>query len=142
MEINKITTPQNAFMVNQYTKTNDTTNCNSFNSPNNFGNYFDRCTKESESAYWGSNKPVKDNCLTPQMGKPCHNIWNNVTKRKTIVDYDRGQVVKDLYHIPRQNVMPSNRGPSEPAPTPVRDVQIKQDIKLPKPICNCDCNCR
>ena len=45
--INDITTPQNAFMVNQYTETNDKTNCNPFNSPNNFGNYFDKCLKNN-----------------------------------------------------------------------------------------------
>ncbi len=55
---------------------------------NNFGNYFQKCT--APSAYWGSsNGPVQDQCLTPQKGQPCHNVWNNNTKRKMIVDYQR-----------------------------------------------------
>ena len=133
-------TPQNAFMVNQYTVTGDKTNCNPQDHPNNFGNYFDRCTKESQSAYWGSNKPVKDNCLTPQTGKPCHFIWNNLTKRKSIVDYDRGEIVQEI-NVPRQNVIPVNRGPLDPPETRVDPVNPKSDIQFAPPHCRCDCNC-
>ena len=64
------------------------TNLNPFGANNTFGNYFQTCN--NSSAYWGSsNGPVKDNCLTPQQGQPCHNIWNNNTNRKMIVDYKR-----------------------------------------------------
>ena len=136
-----INTPQNAFMVNQYTETGDKSDCNSFNSPNNFGNYFDRCTKGSQSAYWGSNQPVKDNCLNPQSGKPCHFIWNNSTKRKVIVDYDRGQIIQNI-NVPHQNVMPSNRGSQDPPETKVDpSLPAKQDIIFAPPLCRCDCNC-
>ena len=38
---------------------------------------------------WGSDKPLKETCPTnfkPHMGTPNHAIWNNSTKRKTIID--------------------------------------------------------
>ena len=61
---------------------------NTLGGGNNFGNYFQTCN--NPSSYWGSaNGPVKDNCLKPQEGQPCHNIWNNNTSRKMIVDYKR-----------------------------------------------------
>jgi len=82
-------TPQYNAISNVFTKTNDKSKCNPFNSTNNFGNYFQQCTKESESAYWGSNKPTPDNCLKPQEGIPCNSLWNNSTKRKTMVEYKR-----------------------------------------------------
>ena len=141
--INDITTPQNAFMVNQYTESNDKTNCNSFNSPNNFGNYFDKCLKNNSSPVWGSNKPVRENCMNPMMGKPCHNIWNNSTKRKTIVDYDRGLIINNL-NVPRQNVFPSNRLPNEPPQTPVNenDAYKVNTIQFPGKVCDCNCACK
>jgi hypothetical protein len=138
--MNQINTPQNAFMVNQYSETYDKSNCNPFNSPNNFGNYFDKCSANNASPVWGSNKPVRENCMNPMMGKPCHNIWNNSTKRKTIVDYDRGFVIENL-NVPKQNVIPSNRGPFDPPTTPVSDKE-SIDIQLPKPLLDCSCNCR
>jgi len=139
--MNNLVTPQNAYMVNQYTTTNDKTNCNAFDSPNNFGNYFDKCSRENASPGWGSNKPVKENCMNPQMGKPCHNIWNNSTKRKTIVDYDRGAIIRNI-NVPRQTVIPSNRGQFDPPTTPIQVDMVKDDIRLPAPLCKCDCNCR
>lgn len=61
---------------------------NPFQANNTFGNYFQRCN--NPSSYWGSaNGPVKETCLEPQKGQPCHNIWNNNTSRKMIVDYKR-----------------------------------------------------
>ena len=61
---------------------------NPFQAENTFGNYFQTCN--NPSSYWGSaNGPVEDKCLTPQKGQPCHNIWNNNTSRKMIVDYKR-----------------------------------------------------
>ena len=75
---------------NEYSKTGDKTECNPFNNSNNMGNYFQQCSKEQQSALWGSNKPVSDNCeLDPKVGIPCHNIWNNQTRRKGIVNYQR-----------------------------------------------------
>lgn len=85
MEIN---TPNYNLISNNFTKTNDKSDCNPFNKPNNFGNYFDQCT--TPSAHWGSYKPAPDTCdIKPNTGQPCTSIWNNLTKRKTVVDYDR-----------------------------------------------------
>lgn len=43
----------------------------------------------AKNAVWGSEKPVQETC-PPQnlhpVGIPCMNIWNNSTKRKTIVN--------------------------------------------------------
>tara|TARA_B100000900_G_C20356531_1_gene624524 strand:- start:68 stop:508 length:441 start_codon:yes stop_codon:yes gene_type:complete len=141
--INDINTPQNAFMVNQYTESNDRSNCNPSNSPNNFGNYFNKCSIRNSSPVWGSNKPVKENCMNPMMGKPCHNIWNNSTKRKTIVYYDRGQIINKL-DISKQDVIPSNRLPGEPPMTKVdeNDAYKIQSITFPSKVCNCNCNCK
>ena len=75
---------------NKYTKTGDKTECNPFSANNNMGNYFQQCSKEQQSSLWGSNKPVPDKCeLNPKVGTPCHDIWNNQTKRKGVVDYRR-----------------------------------------------------
>lgn len=75
---------------NEYSKTNDKSECNPFSENNNMGNYFQQCSKESQVALWGSNKPVSDKCeLNPKVGIPCHNIWNNQTRRKGVVDYQR-----------------------------------------------------
>ena len=49
------------------------------------GNYFQQCSKDQQSALWGSNKPTPDNCMKPDVGTPCHNIWNNQTRRKGVV---------------------------------------------------------
>tara|TARA_B100000035_G_scaffold269662_1_gene243637 strand:+ start:379 stop:663 length:285 start_codon:yes stop_codon:yes gene_type:complete len=41
------------------------------------------------NVYWGSEKPMKEVCLKDlqaHTGTPNHSIWNNSTKRKTIVD--------------------------------------------------------
>ena len=80
---------QNFSFINDIQFTKDKTQCNPFQKSNHFGNYFQQCSKENQSALWGSNKPVQDKCMKPQIGIPCHNIWNNQTKRKGIVDYNR-----------------------------------------------------
>ena len=82
--------PQSFQATNQYTLSNDKTDCNPFQAPNNFGNYFQKC--QTPSAFWGSNKPAPDVCGAgnrAQIGVPCHSIWNNQTKRKGVVDYSR-----------------------------------------------------
>jgi len=79
----------NFSFVNDISLNNDKTNCNPFQNSNNMGNYFQQCTSSQQSALWGSNKPVPDNCMDPKEGKPCHNIWNNQTKRKGTVQDDR-----------------------------------------------------
>ena len=75
----------NFAFVNDITLSHDKTQCNSFGSSNNMGNYFQQCSKDQQSAVWGSNKPTPDNCMNPKVGMPCHNIWNNQTKRKGVV---------------------------------------------------------
>ncbi len=82
----------NFSFVNEISLNNDKSQCNPFNANNNMGNYFQQCNKESQSPLWGSFKPVRENCPeggNPKVGVPCHNIWNNQTKRKGVVFYDR-----------------------------------------------------
>ena len=53
---------------NIYNKTGDNSNCNPFSANNNMDNYFQECSKELQSAVWGSNKPAPDNCeLNPKV---------------------------------------------------------------------------
>lgn len=45
-------------------------------------------THTDPQVYWGSEKPRKEQCspkFKPHQGTPNHAIWNNSTKRKTIV---------------------------------------------------------
>ena len=80
----------NFMVANEYNKNGDKSQCNPFNANNNMGNYFKQCSKDAQSALWGSNKPTLDKCeLNPKTGIPCHNIWNNQTRRKGVVDYQR-----------------------------------------------------
>ena len=65
--------------------------CNEFKATNQFGNYFQRCDTDTQ-AYWGSVKPAPDVCtpnLGPHEGTPCNSLWNNLTKRKSVVAYTR-----------------------------------------------------
>tara|TARA_B110000914_G_C15440646_1_gene435928 strand:- start:152 stop:412 length:261 start_codon:yes stop_codon:yes gene_type:complete len=42
-----------------------------------------------KNVLWGSEKPLKETCLPEHLqmvGISCNNIWNNSTKRKTIVE--------------------------------------------------------
>ena len=81
----------NFSFVNDISLNNDKTQCNPFQASNNMGNYFQQCSKDQQSAVYGSNKPVPDNCMNShESAKPCHNIWNNQTKRKGTV-YDESQ---------------------------------------------------
>ena len=87
-----VQTPQYCKITNvfQVTDPNQKPDCNPFNAPNNFGNYFQQC--QNPSAYWGSNKPAPDTCepgLKGHQGLPCNSLWNNLTRRKTVVDYRR-----------------------------------------------------
>ena len=79
----------NCKITNVFQKTNDKSQCNPFGESNNFGNYFEQSNNNESSAYWGSNKPISDKCLKPQEGIPINSLWNNSTKRKTIVYYER-----------------------------------------------------
>ena len=84
---NLINTPDNFSFTNEISLNNDRTACNPFNANNNMGNYFKQCQEESQSPLWGSFKPVRENCPggDPKVGTPCHNIWNNQTRRKGVV---------------------------------------------------------
>jgi len=79
----------NFSFVNNISLNNDKTQCNPFSASNNMGNYFQQCSNEQQSAGHGSNKPVPDNCMNPKEVIPCHNIWNNQTKRKGTVHDER-----------------------------------------------------
>ena len=60
---------------------------NTRNSGTQLFTYMKSCN--NPDVQWGSNKPMSQTCLPnhQQMeGVPCTNIWNNSTKRKTIVD--------------------------------------------------------
>ena len=85
-----INTPQYNSITNIYKRTNDKTNCNPFNKPNNFGNYFNQCSEKS--AYWGSERPSEYTCHKPHSGTPCTSLFNNLTKRKSVVEYKREPV--------------------------------------------------
>ena len=87
-----VTTPQDVGIVNQFKTTlpSSQPDCNPFKKPNNFGNYFKTC--QIPDAKWGALKNAPD--ATPHsqktnMGVPCHSIWNNQTKRKGVVSYQR-----------------------------------------------------
>lgn len=44
----------------------------------------------SPETQWGSSRPIKEQCpmnYKPHQGIPNHSIWNNLTKRKSIVIY-------------------------------------------------------
>ena len=92
MSTQQIDVPNYNLISNKYQLTRDTTDCNPFQKSNNFGNYFQKCNTESQSALWGSERPVPDRCNInhqPHKGQPCTSIWNNLTKRKSVVYYER-----------------------------------------------------
>ena len=66
---------------NQYNTTTNKGNCS-----NQFGNYFKTCN--NISAQWGNSTESKD-LYVSMNDKPCHNLFNNSTKRKSIVFYSR-----------------------------------------------------
>ena len=48
--------------------------------------YFRQCTKSQVN--WGSDRPMDEVCPSnykPHAGVPTHSIWNNMTKRRSIV---------------------------------------------------------
>ena len=89
MSNQSVMTPQFAKITNQFLTNGQKGECNPSGNHNNFGNYFQQCSQENQSAHWGSNKPTPDKCLQPQTGQPCHSLWNNLTKRKSVVEYKR-----------------------------------------------------
>jgi len=79
-------TPHYTHVNNAYEINKDSNDCNPFQADNYFGNYFREC--QNPSVMWGSERPVKEVCPTEykdHSGQPCHSIWNNLTRRKSIV---------------------------------------------------------
>ena len=75
-----------AGVTNAYELHENTNDCNPLGSSNYFGNYFQSCQKPS--VMWGSERPMPEVCPTDykdHSGQPCHSIWNNLTRRKSIV---------------------------------------------------------
>tara|TARA_X000000950_G_C13414315_1_gene457421 strand:- start:117 stop:365 length:249 start_codon:yes stop_codon:yes gene_type:complete len=66
---------------NKYKLTNNKGDC-----LNNFGNYFRTCS--NISAQWGNSTETVDNDVSIN-GTPCHKLFNNSTKRKSVVYYER-----------------------------------------------------
>lgn len=126
-----IQTPQYSKISNIFTTTNDKSQCNPFGKSNNFGNYFQRCNKNSESALWGNYRPVPDTCnIKPHTGTPCHSIWNNLTKRKSVVDYKRE---------PTFNYKPLNLT-SKPFHYEHKPPDYGKALVIPPSSCKCNCN--
>ena len=129
-----VDTPQYFKISNEYKTTNDMTQCNPFNRSNNFGNYFQKCTQDSKSALWGSHKPVQDKCdinYKPHYGQPCTSLWNNLTKRKSVVDYKRGEIVTSI------NVPPIHRLPPSLESAILLPPQIEESLRVAPTTCDC-----
>lgn len=50
-------------------------------------NYFKQCLEKN--VIYGSERPIKEKCpvITGHTETPCNSIWNNLTKRKSLVEY-------------------------------------------------------
>lgn len=53
---------------------------------NQFGNYFQKCN--NMSAQWGNSTETNDINVSTN-NTPCHKLFNNSTKRKSVVYYKR-----------------------------------------------------
>ena len=62
------------------------TNNNNCLGPNNF---FQKCLSEEKDVVYGSERPIQEKCtiITGQPKTQCNSLWNNMTKRKTLVEY-------------------------------------------------------
>tara|TARA_B000000460_G_C21428496_1_gene354062 strand:+ start:269 stop:517 length:249 start_codon:yes stop_codon:yes gene_type:complete len=54
--------------------------------PNNF---FKNCLDNEKNVIYGSEKPIKEKCtvITGETEVKCNSLWNNLTRRKTLVEY-------------------------------------------------------
>ena len=54
--------------------------------PNNF---FKKCLDNEKNVIYGSERPMKEKCpvITGETEVKCNNTWNNLTRRKTLVEY-------------------------------------------------------
>jgi hypothetical protein len=52
-------------------------------------NYFKQCLEQNKNVIYGSERPMKEECpvITGTTDVPCNSIWNNLTRRKTLVEY-------------------------------------------------------
>ena len=52
-------------------------------------NYFKQCLEKNKNVIYGSERPIKEACpvITGTTDVPCNSIWNNLTRRKTLVEY-------------------------------------------------------
>ena len=50
-------------------------------------NYFKQCL--DKNVIYGNERPIKEKCpvITGTTETPCNSIWNNLTKRKSLVEY-------------------------------------------------------
>ena len=54
--------------------------------PNNF---FKQCLENKKNVIYGNERPMKEECpvITGTTDTLCNSIWNNLTKRKSLVEY-------------------------------------------------------
>mgnify|MGYP006094460611 FL=1 len=67
---------------------------NEFNTSKNLkckgpNNFFEKCLSEEKNVVYGSERPIKEKCtiITGHPASQCNSLWNNMTKRKTLVEY-------------------------------------------------------
>jgi len=84
-----LVSPQYPGVSNEMEYARSTKNDGPNSSNGNIFDYIKSCN--NPNVVWGSDKPIKETCLPNHIqmeGAPCNNIWNNSTKRKTIVNVD------------------------------------------------------
>ncbi len=84
----------NKYIMNQPFQTPQFQISNKFNNipsqnclgPNNF---FKKCLESNKNVIYGNERPMKEECpvITGTTEIPCNSIWNNLTKRKSLVEY-------------------------------------------------------
>ena len=78
----------NSFDQQQFHISNKFNNMPSGNclGPNNF---FKQCLENKKNVIYGNERPMKEKCpvITGTTDTPCNSIWNNLTKRKSLVEY-------------------------------------------------------
>lgn len=73
----------NYFKISNEFKSTNTNNCKG---PSNF---FQKCLSEEKNVVYGSERPIKEKCtiITGHPESQCNSLWNNMTKRKTLIDF-------------------------------------------------------
>ena len=74
----------------KFTMVNELSSAKASKSKNNCQTGFTYFKYENNaSPYWGSSRPIKESCpsnFAPHTGIPSHSLWNNMTKRKSVVE--------------------------------------------------------